>query len=207
MEQYLLAQLSSFFPDGEPNSFGGSINAAFARLERCMRGLKVPRFYPNDSLYFDHLDSEQIAIFIYFLSNECAKRSDALRRTATKLYLLNKLLHGLEAFYEIELPEVFYLAHPVGTVLGKAKYGNKIAIMQGCTIGNVDGKYPVFGENIVLCAHSILLGQCIVGDNVCFGAGAMLLNQTVPSCSTVVGRGVGLKVLPGENGLAGEFFV
>ena len=43
---------------------------------------------------------------------------------ASKAYCLNKALHAIDVFYEVELPEIFFLEHPLGTVLGRAKYSN-----------------------------------------------------------------------------------
>jgi serine O-acetyltransferase len=37
---------------------------------------------------------------------------------ADRIYYLNKALNGLDLFYEVEMPDVFYLDHPVGTVIG-----------------------------------------------------------------------------------------
>ena len=37
-----------------------------------------------------------------------------------KLFLLNKALHGCDIYYEVALPSVFLLVHPLGTVLGRA---------------------------------------------------------------------------------------
>lgn len=173
----------------------GALPRALARLERCLAGLTVARFARDGAPFFDHLNSEQYAMFLYLLAHECGREGEKLRTTATKLYLLNKALHGLEAFYEIELPEIFYLAHPVGTVLGRAHYGNRLLVMQGCTVGNVDGKYPRLGERVVLCAHSVVLGDCRLGDGVCVGAGSLLVNATVPAGRTAVGRGKELTLL------------
>ena len=41
---------------------------------------------------------------------------------ADKIYYLNKILHSVDIYHEVELPSTFFLEHPVGTVLGRAKY-------------------------------------------------------------------------------------
>lgn len=198
LARYVTHQLGAFFPDGQMGhgaALRGALPRALARLERCLAGLAVACFARDGAPFFNHLNSEQYAMFLYLLAHECGRGGEKLRTTATKLYLLNKALHGLEAYYEIELPEIFYLAHPVGTVLGRAQYGNRLLVMQGCTVGNVGGKYPVLGERVVLCAHSVVLGDCRLGDGVCVGAGSLLINVSVPTGRTAVGRGKEMALL------------
>ncbi len=63
---------------------------------------------------------------------------------ADKAYALNKALHALDAFYEVELPDVFAVQHPVGTVLGRATYSDYFICYHNCTVGaNLDNDYPV----------------------------------------------------------------
>jgi serine O-acetyltransferase len=56
----------------------------------------------------------------------------------------------LDAFYEVELPDVFAFQHPVGTVLGRGRYGNYFFVYQRCSVGaNVAGRYPTIGESVI----------------------------------------------------------
>lgn len=63
-------------------------------------------------------------------------------------------MHSVDWYYEIELPDHFMVEHPVGSVLGRATYGDYMYIYQGVTIGgNIslnEGNvaYPVLGENV-----------------------------------------------------------
>ena len=41
---------------------------------------------------------------------------------AAKVYALNKALHAIDVFYEVELPDLFCLQHPLGTMPGRARY-------------------------------------------------------------------------------------
>lgn len=196
LARYAVRQVNVFFPDRHPLTpqvVRPQIAGALGRLERCLAGLTVSRFYRDGRPWFDHLNSEQYAMFLYLLASECGRAG--ARGAATKFYLLNKALHGLEAYFEIELPEVFYLAHPVGTVLGRARYGNYFLAMQGCTVGNAADLYPTFGERVVLCAHSIVLGDCRMGDESCVGAGSLVFKTHVPARTTATGRGRDLKVV------------
>jgi hypothetical protein len=124
---------------------------------------------------------------------------------ATKTYLLNKALNGADVFYEIELPEVFWLAHAVGSVLGRAKYGNRLVVMQGCTIGNKGGVYPVLGDGVVMGANSTVLGGRI-GSSVCIGAGCLAVGEEIPDAHVALGRTPNLKLLDKVSPLILKYF-
>ena len=197
LARYVSLQLSNFFPDGSPSfeelilSLSDQVND---RLEKCFNGL-VNRYFSHEGIArFDHLHSEQYGMYLYVLGNEAWKSGPDGGRLATKTYLLNKALHGFDVFYEITLPPVFWLAHPLGTVLGRAEYGNYFAVMQGCTVGNKAGVYPKFGERVLLSSHSSVVGNCRIGNDVCIGAGALLIDIDVPDGSTVVGRGSDVRI-------------
>jgi serine O-acetyltransferase len=198
LARYVNLQLSTFFPDGASSSeelilsLSERVNE---RLEHCFNGL-VNRYFSQDGeARFDHLHSEQYGMYLYLLGNEAWRSSPEGAKLATKTYLLNKALHGFDAYYEITLPPIFWLAHPLGTVLGRADYGNYFAVMQGCTVGNKSGFYPKFGERVLLSSHSSVIGDCRIGNDVCIGAGALLIDIDVPDGSTVVGRGSDVRIL------------
>ena len=91
-------------------------------------------------------------------------------------------------FTKIKLPDVFIVVHPIGTVLGNAKYGEKMVFYQGVTVGSTHlGKYPEFqGENI-LYSNSSVVGDCRIKSNVIFGANSSLINTNVDESLTVIG--------------------
>lgn len=120
-------------------------------------------------------------------------------READCIYYLNKIMNSCDWFYAIELPEIFYAEHPVGSVLGRARYGDRFFIYQGCTVGgnvNKDGilSYPIIGKNVWLYAGSSILGKCRIGDNVIISAGTRIINREIPSCSIVFGNSPNLIV-------------
>ncbi len=84
---------------------------------------------------------------------------------AEQVYYLNKILHSVDWYYEIELPKHFMVEHPLGSVLGRAQYGDYLYIYQGVTIGgNVKLKtgeldYPTLGDNVLLYSNAKILGN------------------------------------------------
>ncbi len=189
LSKFVTMQINNFFPDNllvHPENISKYIYDAFDRLEYCFEHINKP-YYNNGDLKFNHLHGDHYAMFLYLLSNTVWKvdKNEAL---ASKIFLLNKALHGIDAFYSIELPEIFLFIHPVGTILGKAKYENYFAVYQGCTIGATeDNKYPSFSEGLIMYSNSSVIGDCNIGKNVVFSANSSLINTQIADNKLVLG--------------------
>jgi serine O-acetyltransferase len=206
---YTASQMNAFFPDGNmvaADCVSELLPRVLARLECCLGSIGNPYFSREGDLFFNHLHSDQYSMYLYILANEahCGEVA-SLPDLAVKSYLLNKALHGIEVFYQVKLPEVFWFAHAVGAVLGRASYGNRLVVMQGCTVGNKGGEYPVFGNRIVLCAKSTVLGG-VLGSDVCVGAGSLVIGETIPDNSIVVGSSPNLRVINKKSRLLDIYF-
>lgn len=107
-------------------------------------------------------------------------------------------MHSIDWFYAIELPIHFLCEHPLGSVLGKASYGDYLLIYQGTTVGGSIKAavlhYPVFDGNVIMFANSSVLGKSHVGSNVILSAWTKIVNQNVPSNSVVFGESPNLIV-------------
>lgn len=99
------------------------------------------------NLSVDYLHTVEWSIFLYYVSNELCRNGN--EQWASKVYFLNKIMCSVDWFYAIELPDHFWAEHPVGSVLGRAKYGDNLFIYQGTTVGgspkNGEIKYPKLG--------------------------------------------------------------
>lgn len=150
-------------------------------------------FKPNNNKYYKNKDSfsvfhsGQYSIFLYYLSNTIFKRSGNTE-FASKVYYLNKILHSVDWFYAIDLPSFWGVEHPVGSVLGRAKYKDGLFIYQGCTVGGNKKKYPTLGENVIMYSNSSILGDSNIGDNVILATGTTIKDQDVPKNSIVFGQ-------------------
>ena len=183
----IFRQLSFFGIDrNEQNAINYSLGGVFARLEYCFERTPNKYYSKNGETYFNPFHSGQYCIFLYMLSNEVWKNGNSL--LADKIYYLNKMLNGCDMFYEVELPEVFMLDHPVGSVIGRAKFSDGFSFCQNCTVGNNKGVYPQIGQHVKLCANSSIIGNCHIGDNVTIGADACVKDQDVPANSIVFGQ-------------------
>jgi len=160
--------------------------AVLERLAKCIGKVDNKYFKKDGEAFFSPYHSGQYLMFLYFYSNEIAKRGHS--ELQDKVYYLNKILHSVDIYGEIALPDVFFLEHPLGTVLGRAKYGNNFFAMQGCTVGGNKGCYPVIGENVKMYSNSKILGKSNIGNNVLISANCYIKDVDIPDNVTVFGQ-------------------
>lgn len=154
------------------------------RLETCFLGVDNKYFHKNGKAYFSYCHSGQYLIYLYFYSRKFADLKHSLK---DKFYYLNKVMHGVDIYSEIELPSVFFFEHPLGLVLGRAVYGENFFAMQGCTVGGNKEVYPKMGKNIKMFSDSKVLGNCTIGDNVWISANTYIKDEDVPANTIVFG--------------------
>jgi serine O-acetyltransferase len=174
---YVRKQFENLFPDGtDLGDLETLVNHALGRVEHCFSRVRLKGFFGDGKARFAHWHSDQYAIFLYYLANS-AFREKPGHPIADKAYALNKALHALDAFYEVELPDVFAVQHPVGTVLGRATYSDYFICYHNCTVGaNLDNDYPAFGRGVVMYGGSRVIGKTTVGDNSFVSTGAIVID-------------------------------
>ena len=145
--------------------------------------------YYQDANTVDPLHSNQFTQFLYFLSKELIKltHEESATRLANKIYYLNKALHSCDLYHGIDLPPVFGLDHPLGSVMGRAPYGNYFSFQQRCSIGNNKGIYPTIGNHVRMFANSTIIGNSTIGDNVFISANTYIKDENIPDKSIVFG--------------------
>lgn len=182
----LVKRLSNFFEITEEDEqiLNSKLDRVLSRLEKCIEGVDNKYFKREGKAFFSHVHSGQYLIFLYYFSNELVQVKPDLM---DKIYYLNKILHSVDIYGAIALPEIFFFEHPLGLVLGRAKYGNNFFAMQGCTIGGNKGCYPILGDNLKMYSNSKILGNSIIGNNVVVAANTYIKDQTIPENSIVFG--------------------
>jgi len=189
LTDYLTKQLACFYPDKNEvhNALSLIMPRCMERLTTCFSSIHKKYYYESDEAFFNHLHADHYAMFLYIVANEAYLQH--IQPLAEKAFLLNKALHGIDAFYAISLPEIFLFVHPIGTVLGNAHYKNYFVVYQNVTVGSdLQGVYPSFGYASVLYSKSSVIGECLFGDNVCVGAHSFVRNKQIPDNSIVVGN-------------------
>ena len=77
-----------------------------------------------------------------------------------------------------------------------AQIGENCCIYQNVTIGEIDRKAPVIGNNCLIGAGAVIIGDIRIGDNVKIGAG-VVVNTNVPDNYTVVPQP--MRMIEGEG--------
>ena len=102
-----------------------------------------------------------------------------------------RFVTGIEIHPGAVIGRRFVIDHGMGVVIGEtAVIGDDVLVYHGVTLG---GKYnarikrhPTIGNNVMIGAESIVLGDIIIGDNVQIGAGSVV-TKDIPADSIVVG--------------------
>ena len=202
---YTVAQCAAIVPDGREAGFRAAadahLDAALERLHRCINACAPWR--PDE---FNVLQSSQHTIFLYFLANTIWTRSgDAA--AATRLFLMNKALNGIDLFYEIAMPQVFYIGHSVGIVLAKATYGEFLVLYQNSTVGRHKDQIPVIGERVVLYPGSAVAAGSVIEDDAVVSQGVRVINRHVPAGMMAFAGEAGALILrPRPDDLLQEYF-
>ncbi|MDM5181538.1 hypothetical protein PO883_30635 [Massilia sp. DJPM01] len=205
---YTCQQVTTFFPGMEAavlqRVIGTHWDTTMVRLQACIDKVTM---WPRGQ--FNYLNSSQYCQYLYFLSNTIWRedRSEEALGVATRLFLLNKALNGIDVFYEIALPEVFFIGHSVGIVLAKATYGNYLVLYQNSTVGKNHGVAPVLGEGVILYPNSAIIGRCRIGDNTTVAQGTGVINRDTPgNCMVFAGTAGELAIKPSKRRLTEDFF-
>lgn len=169
---------------------------AMERCEYCFSKSQNKYYRREGETFFNPFHSSQYSIFLYYLSNTVFTLDKAKTTLADRIYYLNKALNGLDLFYEVKMPKVFFLDHPVGSVLGRAKYDEYFSFTQNCTVGNNKGVFPVIGRSVKMLSGSKILGHCHIGNDVIIAANTYIKDTDIPDCSMVFGSSPNLIIKP-----------
>jgi len=202
---YIVRQQAAVVPDGREDAFrklaDAHFDAALARMNVC-----IDACAPWRAGEFNVLQSSQHTIFLYYLANSIWKGSGDTS-APVRLFLMNKAFNGIDLFYEIAMPEVFYIGHSLGIVLAKATYGNYLVLYQNSTVGRHKDRIPVIGDRVVLYPNTAVVGSSVVENDTVVSQGVSVLNKTVPTGMMAFAGGPGELVFrPRPDDLLAEYF-
>lgn len=187
----LLKQLNNFFEVGKIDKLAleqfsiDANNETVALLHRVNN-----KYCLNSPPVINTTFSNGYTVFLYKLSNKLYKNNYI--ETASKIYYLNKIMNSVELFYEVEMPQNFFLDHPLGSVMGRAKYGEFFTFSQGCTVGENKGVYPRIGNFVTMMSNSKIVGKSIIGNNCIIAANTYVKDAIVPDDTIVFNNGTEL---------------
>lgn len=185
---YTTQQIAHFFPDGRDSVrplLKAHLDETLNRLQRCINAVSL--WKKNE---FNYLHSSQYCIYLYFLSNTIWRNTDD-EEVCTKLFLLNKLLNGIDMFYEVQMPDIFFIGHSVGIVLAKATYSDYLVLYQNSTVGKNAGVAPILESGVIMYPNTAIIGRSKVGANSVISQGVGVLNKNIPGDVMVFRQGNG----------------
>ena len=187
---FTIKQINNSFPDSQPIKFDDLMTVfpeALSRLEHCFSHIDNVYFFDGESSIFNHLNGDQYAMWLYLLSNELFLQG-ASKEICSKVFLLNKKLHACDIFYEVELPSIFLLVHPLGTVLGRGNYSDFFVAYQRCGIGSNHNTFPSLGKHVTMRPGSAILGKSNIGDNCQLASETLIIDSNIPKNNIIFGN-------------------
>ena len=100
---------------------------------------------------------------------------------------------GIEIHPAAKIGRRVFIDHGMGVVIGAtAIVGDDVLMYHGVTLGGKSlergtNRHPSIGNNVVLGAHAIILGDITVGDGARIGAHAIVTKNVKPG-ATIVGK-------------------
>ncbi|MDQ5984349.1 MAG: hypothetical protein CSYNP_00042 [Syntrophus sp. SKADARSKE-3] len=187
LARYVLYQLRIFMPADQDEGFETINRYLPGTLKRMAPILACAKhFQPG---IFDHLNSQQYAMFLYLLANEIWTNDESSWVVCEKLFFLNRIFSGMDLYYKINMPEIFLIEHGGGSVLVNTHYGNKFVFFQSVTVGRLGDACPVIGEGVILFPNTVVTGESIIGDYSVISAGTIVNNKIIPPDSVVFSNG------------------
>ncbi len=150
------------------------------------------RWYPEDICLNEKkilFTPQLLVILMYRLAHECflLPENNRLRQDAEIYALIGRETGQMEIFYSSKIGRGLRINHGVGSVIGaRCVMGDNCLIHQNCTLGDKDGGRPILGNNVVMYAGSMVLGNVTIGDNCIIGANSVVMHD-FPANSILVG--------------------
>lgn len=126
--------------------------------------------------------------------HRCAHRLWKMKlRTIARMYSnIWRFLTGIEIHPGAQIGRRLVIDHGMGVVIGEtAVIGDDVLMYHGVTLGGREltrsKRHPTIGNNVMIGAESIVIGNITVGDNVQIGAGSVV-TKDVPAGTVVIGK-------------------
>ncbi len=201
---FVSRQLAHVIPDGfeTEDALHAVMPHALERTRHCVAHVRA--WHQGG---FDPLVSGQYATLLYFLGHDLW-RLHGDTQVATRLFLLNKALHGLDLYYELPLPAVFFLSHTPGLVLAKASYGSHVVFHQGCTVGRKgQSERPTIDDHVVLFPGAMVIGRCHLRAGTVVAPGVCLVDVDTPGDCYVLPGPEGVRIMPARRPVWQDFLL
>lgn len=139
----------------------------------------------------DSLKLHGLISFLYLIhNNRWFRRLFYYRSGPIAGMLISWIRSGDKSFtisYQTTIGPGINIAHPYSTILNAESIGSNFSCIQCTTIGKTPKGRPKIGDNVCLGAGVMIVGPVKIGNNVTIGAGAVVVKD-IPDNSVVVGN-------------------
>lgn len=171
--------------------------------------ISIPIYFPHIIVYFlgchgklkkivdsdinaittDSLRLHGLIAFIYLLHNDrWFRRLFYYRAGPIVAMLIAWIRPGDKSFiisYRTRIGPGINIAHPYSTILNAESIGSNFSCIQCTTVGKTPKGRPKIGDNVCLGAGVIIIGPVKIGNNVKIGAGSVVVKDIPDNCVAV----------------------
>jgi serine acetyltransferase len=140
-------------------------------------------------------DSECMKSLFFFLKAKTLYFEETFRPlfwAFNFFYRILNLLYGASISYRAKISGVPLLPHNVSGIFisEKAIIGKNCTIFHNVTIGSIERNgetfAPIIGDNALIGAGAIIIGNIRLGNNVRIGAGAIIARDIPDNCTAIL---------------------
>ncbi len=128
-------------------------------------------------------------LLIYFLTYSTDFRTVFYFRTRGLFASILNVFFRKEKYFRIDrstkLGGGILTGHPYSTILNADSIGENLYVNHLVTVGEVNGKRPVIGDNVSIYTGAIIIGDITIGNNCVIGAGAVVVKDIPDNCVVV----------------------
>ena len=139
--------------------------------------LEVLFFYPGLHAIWNH----RVAHFLW---------KHKMRLLGRMMSHTARFVTGVEIHPGATIGRRFFIDHGMGVVIGEtSEIGDDVLLYQGVVLGGTTHekkkRHPTIGNNVVVGAGAILLGDIVIGDEARVGAGSVVVTSLEPRTTAV----------------------
>lgn len=117
-----------------------------------------------------------IGILTYRLAREFYLKGD--NYFANVFSVVGRFLSQMELYYSADIGSGLKINHGIGLIVGaRVQIGDNCLLHQNVTFGDKGGGRPAIGDNVVVYANSLILGEITIGNNSVVGANSLVINS------------------------------
>jgi serine O-acetyltransferase len=149
----------------------------------------------NNNIILNTAHYSQLVLILLELNsiiynNYLINKNENLLELCNKIYFMNVTQSSCDLFYEINFPKKIYCDHPLGSVIGRAKFSktSSLVFSRGCNIGQNWNIYPEIEGDLIMYSNSVLLGKTVIKGLVILSYGSYIKDAGILENVLIFGK-------------------